>query len=133
MDRKAFLIRLVVVATVFVGLCFLLCVLLGAQIFSFYGVAIAGLIVLVPLAQTLFKRARHSGRSRWPSGILIAVLAVAAIGQIGFWLGFFYGGGLGTNLAVARSMAGDLLGNYLVPLGFLSIGVLLWIIGHLTR
>ncbi len=133
MDRKTFLIRLAVAAAVFVGLCFLLRVLLGAQLFSFYGVAIAGLIVLVPLAQTLFQRARNTGRSRWPSGILIAVLALAAIGQIGFWLGFFYGGGLGTNLAVARSMVGDLLANYLAPLGILSIGVLLWIIGHLTR
>ena len=133
MERSTFLIRLAVIAAVFIGLCFVLHALFGAQFFSFYGVAIAGLLALVPLARTFFQRAHHTGRSRWPAVLLIAVLALAAIGQIAFWLGFFYGGDLGLNLAVARTMVGDMLANYLVPLCFLTIGVLLWIPGHLAR
>lgn len=133
MDRKNFLIRLAIIAASFLVLYFLARLVLGAHLASFYGVAIAGLVVLVPLAQTLFQRARHTGRNRWPSGVLITLLALAAIVQIGFWLTFFYGGDLGTSLALGRTMLGEFMANYLVPLGFLITGVLLWIIGHLVR
>lgn len=74
---------------------------LGAQWFSLYGWAVTVLLLLVPLGRALLQ----SSRRRWPVWLLIAVTALAALIQIGFWLAFFHAGPSGLFLGIGRSMA----------------------------
>lgn len=74
---------------------------LGAQWFSLYGWAAIVLLLLFPLGRALLQ----SSRRRWPVWVLIAVTAVAALIQIGFWLAFFHAGPSGLFLGIGRSMA----------------------------
>jgi len=75
----------------------------GARWFDLYGVATVVLAVLKVVAGVLWRGLAARGRSRWLS-LVVVPAALAAIGQIAFWLAFFSSPALGIQLGMGRMM-----------------------------
>lgn len=76
----------------------------GARWFDLYGIAAVVLAVLPVLAVVLWRGLAVRGRSRWLSLLVVVPAALAAIGQIAFWLAFFSSPTRGIQLGMGRMM-----------------------------
>lgn len=76
----------------------------GARWFDLYGVATVVLAVLPVVAIALWRGLAARRRSRWLSLLVVVPAALAAIGQIAFWLAFFSSPTRGIQLGMGRMM-----------------------------
>lgn len=79
----------------------------GAQWFDLYGVATVMLVMLPVVAVALWRGLAARGRSPWWSLPVVMPAALAAFGQIAFWLAFFSSPTRGIQLGMGRTMVAD--------------------------
>lgn len=79
----------------------------GARWFDLYGVATVMLVMLPAVAVTLWRGLAARGRSPWWSLPVVVPAALAALGQIAFWLAFFSSPTRGIQLGMGRTMVAD--------------------------
>ncbi|MEL6311047.1 MAG: hypothetical protein AAFQ17_01565 [Pseudomonadota bacterium] len=89
MTLQRFLLGLALIAVLGVAVWAATYAVYGAQWSSFYGWAVAVLACVPGLAWVLGRRLRTNGHSRFWSLLVVVPMALAAIGQIGYWLAFF--------------------------------------------
>ncbi|MEW5963781.1 MAG: hypothetical protein AB1749_09480 [Pseudomonadota bacterium] len=122
--------RLAVIAGLALGLALVLRLALGARWHSFYGAATAVLVALPFLATALSRDAVGRGLSRWPIWLAVALSALPALIQIGFWATFFTLGADGATLAIGRSLVLGKAGFLLPWLAAALAGLWLWLLAR---
>ena len=108
-------------------------IFIGAQAFSFYGLATCALLALPILCIFLVRRANTLSQRRWPIILVTTIAILLAILQITYWFAFFNMGLDGLPLAIAREMIPQIAKQILnwspVALGL----ILLWFISRALR
>lgn len=100
----------------------------GARWFDLYGVATVVLMLLPVVAIALWRGLAARGRSRWLSLMVVVPAALAAIGQIAFWLAFFSSPTRGIQLGMGRMMVAINAGWVLWAVAALYAVVAAWVI-----
>ena len=127
MSRQEFVKRLLTAVTAGLVIGGLLRIGGGPLWFSFYGMAVVALVVGSLIASPLWRRLAAQGYPRWPAVLLLAVAALAALGQIGFWAAFHGLGQGGVIFGLARTAIMELAGPWL-PWALAAFGLAaLWI------
>lgn len=119
--------RLAQIAALALLLALLLRVVMGARWHSFYGAATVVLVALPFVAAALRRDAIARSLSRWPIWIAVALTALPALIQIGFWATYFTLGADGATLAIGRGLVLEQAGFLLPWLAAGLAGLWLWL------